>query len=88
MGYFEKANDFQSFKQLVRLFLESEEFGLDPFISPEMDTDKAYQNIMKYMGYLIASLQQLNADSVSDITFVNQLRVLNKDIKVLLEKID
>jgi len=88
MGYFERINDMQMFKNNLSIFLEKEKVGLEIFASPDVDADKTYQNVLKYMGFLNANLEQLNPDSVSDLAFVDQLKSLDKKIQTLIDQIE
>lgn len=88
MGYFERINDMQTFENNLSIFLEKETVGLEIFASPEVDADKTYQNVLKYVGFLNANLEQLNPDSVSNLAFVDQLKSLNKKIQSLIDQIE
>lgn len=88
MGYFERVLDMQTFKNNMQAFLDKEAVGLEIFASPEADADKTYQNVLKYVSFLNANIDQLNPDSVSDLTFVDQLKILNKKIQSLMDQIE
>lgn len=88
MGYFERIQDMQTFKINLSSFIDKETVGLEIFASPDVDADKTYQNVLKYVGFLNANLDLLNPDSVSDLAFVEQLKSLNKNIQILIDKIE
>ena len=50
MGYFERISDMHTFKERLSTFLEKKTMGLEIFASPEIDADKTYQNVLKYVG--------------------------------------
>lgn len=88
MAYFEKSNNFRQFVDKIEVFITDNKVGLDLFASPELDEDKVVQSISKYISYLIANLNNLNSNLISDFIFVEQLKALEKIIRKILEEID
>lgn len=88
MGYFEKTGSFDEFSDIVTNFIDNPEKGLEIFATPELEEDRTRTNILKYVSYLNSSLTEINPDLISDYTYVQQLRQLNKTILDLIDKLD
>ncbi len=88
MGFFEKSGSIEQFSEIVEEFIDDQTKGLEVFVTPELEDDRTRNNILKYVSYLNTSLQDVNADLISDYTYVLQLQQLNKSISKLLEAID
>ncbi len=88
MGYYEKTNNFGEFKRLINQFSSDAKIGMEVFASPEIEGEITRKNVMKYISYLNSNLQEINPNLISDLYFVEQLQLLAKNLKELLEKID
>ena len=88
LGYYEGISDLRTFKERLAAFLGNDATGLEVFASPELEANKVYQNVLKYVSFLNANIKQLNPDSVSDLWFVDQLKTLNQNIESLIDSID
>lgn len=88
MGYFEKNGQITEFSFLVKEFIENNQKGLEIFATPELEEDRTRNNILKYVSYLNTTLKEINADLLSDYSYVIQLQLLNKNLTELLENID
>ena len=88
MGFFDKIDFFISFLDMLTLFFKDDKAGLEVFTAPEIDEDRGRNTILKYVSYLNTSLRDVNSDLISDYTFVEQIKQLNKTLQDLLENIE
>jgi len=88
MGYYDRLGDFEKFKTLIKQFIEEENIGLEIFVTKEIQADKLYQNVIKYISFLNANIQQLSPDMASDLSFITQLTSLYENVKLFLERIE
>lgn len=87
MGYFEKIMDFPEFKKKIDSFINSEA-GLETFVNPGIEGEQSRKNIIKYVSYLNASLENINVDIISDVHIEEQLKILRDRLQQILESID
>lgn len=88
MGYFENNGNFTEFLDRTKAFINNPQTGLEIFSTPEIEEDRNVKNILKYISYLNSSLNEINSDLISDFYFVDQIKQLDKTIKILLDDID
>ncbi len=88
MGYYERKSEMATFKKQLSSFIGTDKTGLEVFASPEINADKTYQNVIKYVSFLNANLKELNPDMASDLSLVEQLKNLNINIQLLIDKIE
>ena len=88
MGYFETTNQWAEFKSIILNFINDPDVGLEIFSTPDLEDDRNRKNILKYVSYLNSSLSEINTDIISDLSFLDQLKQLNKTIKKIMEDID
>ena len=87
MGYYDSADRFTVFKDMLSNFLSNPEVKLDVFASPELEADQARRNILRYISYLNANLKEVNRDAISDFVVVEQLENLRNLIEDILSVI-
>jgi ParB/RepB/Spo0J family partition protein len=87
MGYYEKIENLPEFIKKVEQFI-TEDIGLEIFASVDVEEERTFKNIIKYVSYLNANLSELNPDILSDIYIEDQLRALNEKLLTLLESFE
>jgi len=88
MGYYDSYGRFQEFKEQFINFLREPNIRLDVFASPEIESDQARRNILRYIGYLNANLKDINPNLLSDVSIVEQLEALRNYIDEILISIE
>ncbi len=88
MGFSVKNQTLDQFEECVSDFISNPTVGLDRFTSSDLENDMTRKNILKYVSYLNSTLNDVDADIISDYTYVSQLQQLNKSICRLLETIE
>jgi ParB/RepB/Spo0J family partition protein len=87
MGYFDKTSNFPEFIKSVATFINSD-VGLEIFASADIEEEQTRKNIIKYVAYLNASLENINVDVISDFSIEEQLKSLRDKLQQILETID
>lgn len=88
LGYYEASDDISSFKQLIDSFISKPNVGLEIFSSPDIDEGIAVKNLRKYLSFLSTSLDNINSNLLSDISLIDQLKIVEEKLRKLLERID
>lgn len=88
MAYYDTVGRFEVFKEMLVAFLNNPEIVLDVFACPELETEQARKNVLRYISYLNANLKEINPDIISDLVVVEQLENLRNYIDEVLLKID
>jgi len=88
LGYYENKNDIDVFKEILLKFLADPSSTLNIFYSPDIETDQARKNIVKYIDYLNNSLVEINPNIISDSYIVDQLKRLDQLLTDLLNRIE
>lgn len=88
MGYYENENQFTEFKNKVKEFIIKDNVSLENFAIPEVEEDRGRKNILKYISYLNENLKTINPDLISDISFLDQLKKLKRNLDRIIETID
>lgn len=87
MGYFEKISNFPEFKKRIDSFINND-VGLETFVSADIEDEQSRKNIIKYVAYLNASLENINVDIISDFYIEEQLKILKDKLQQIIESID
>lgn len=87
LGYYDKANNFQEFKDKIEQFITSD-IGLEIFAGEDLEEERNRKNILKYISYLNANLDSINPNLISDFYFEDQLKQLQKRLESVIEAID
>lgn len=87
MGYYDSIGDLSTFKQQLDKFIRDPESTLALFIPPDLETNQARNNILKYVSYLNANLKSTDTNLISDPYFVEQLENLRSYLDDILDKI-
>jgi ParB family chromosome partitioning protein len=87
MGYYENINNFSEFIDRIEQFI-SEKIGLEIFASIDIEEERTFKNIVKYISYLNANLVEVNSDILSDLYIEDQLRSLSAKLIALLESLE
>jgi len=88
MGFYEKSNDFPHFKHKIHEFVISNNPSKEVFDDEELGNDRSRNNTIKYISFLNSELKSLNPDFMSDLYFIDQLRLLKENIEETLEALD
>lgn len=87
LAYYDKKDEFQEFKKIIRQFMEND-IGVEIFATSDIEDERTRKNIIKYISYLNASFKDINPDLINDPYFVDQMIFLRDRISSLLEEID
>lgn len=88
MAYFDSQGDINSFKLLINRFITEKDSEVDIFQISEIEENTNRKYILKYMSSLNQYLVDVNPDMLSDYAFRDQLKLLLKNLNIILEKID
>jgi ParB/RepB/Spo0J family partition protein len=85
LAFWDKKNDLQEFKDRLESFLKDPQGDLAPFA---VEDEKNIGALLKHIGYVLNILDTSSADAFSDVYVAEQLKLLSKKIKELLEEIE
>ncbi len=87
LGYYDKSNNFPEFVDKINQFINND-IGLEIFAGEDIEQERTRKNILKYISYLNANLDLINADLISDYYFEDQLKQLQKRLDLIIESIE
>lgn len=87
LAFWDKKNDLGQFKKRFEDFLQKPNADLSAF-TVALEDERNVTALLKHVGYVLSILNETNADALSDVIVMEQLKILAEKVKHVIDELD